>query len=262
MDNWRDELPDELKGNPTLEKYESPEAALKGFIDASARLGRSITIPDEDATDERRKEFAEKILRHAPMLTFKPEDEESFWKMAGVPDDPEAYKPPEDAQLVLDEKAVDGVRELAKAANLTTKQFENLLTSVNDAAAKQADRVQELAQRDSQALEQQWGAAKAQNNEMVDALVEQFQHKDFPVLGELNTAGKLLVLNMGKAFMQDPQAFSHNTSAAGGLTPSEAREKADEIRDKLIEGGRTIPRDEQQRLLAKLTEYQRMAAGG
>ena len=259
MARWQDELPDELKVNATLANYETPEDAFKAFVETKAKLGRSITIPSEDGGETARKEFIEKLQKNAPELIVKPtdENEDDFWKLAGVPEKPDDYSPPEDVGLSQDE--ITKYREYAQKVGMTQKQFEKGLVALNEQVVAQQEAAAELAQRDKQVLDSKWGLAIEQQDKIVNALVEKFQDPDNPVQGELNAAGKLMLANIAKAFKQSPQAFTQPAGTDGGITPDEAREEAGKIRARLLEEGRTLPPQERQRLNQKLVDLTRAA---
>ena len=53
--NWRDSLPDDLKGNAALANFEDVGQMAKSFVDMKSYQGNSIHIPGEDAGDEDRR---------------------------------------------------------------------------------------------------------------------------------------------------------------------------------------------------------------
>lgn len=64
LPGWRKQLTPELQRNKSLDKFdgESPISKLAaGYIEAEGRLGKSILVPGEDATDEERSDFLAKI---------------------------------------------------------------------------------------------------------------------------------------------------------------------------------------------------------
>ena len=64
LPGWRKQLTPELQRNKSLDKFdgEGPISKLAaGYIEAEGRLGKSILVPGEDATDEEKSDFLAKI---------------------------------------------------------------------------------------------------------------------------------------------------------------------------------------------------------
>ena len=47
--NWRDTLPDDLKGNPALANFQDIGQMAKSFVDMKSFQGDSIRVPGQDA---------------------------------------------------------------------------------------------------------------------------------------------------------------------------------------------------------------------
>ena len=91
MSNWRDELPDDLKGNEALSNFESIDQLAKSFVETKKFQGESIRIPGEDAGEDAIKEFNTKLLDKVPNLMPKPnldsEDQAiEFFRSIGMPE--------------------------------------------------------------------------------------------------------------------------------------------------------------------------------
>ena len=164
MAEWHDNLPDELKANATLAKYETPEAAYQGLIEANSRLGRSITIPSEDAGEDARTAYLTKLREAAPELTFHPDHADDhgaeFWNMAGVPEDAKDYKPAEGFEGLPDDY-VENLRATAKAAGWTNKQFQNTLVEFAREFGEQNTAIEEAQTADADIVTAKWGNAEA-----------------------------------------------------------------------------------------------------
>ena len=269
MENWRDnvELDDDLKTNPTLAKYETPEAALKGLVDANSRLGRSITIPSEEASEEQWAEYRQKLQQTAPNLTLHPEhaDEEhakEFWKLAGVPEKADEYQAPEGFDGLPDDY-VANMREVAAAAGWTKKQFEKTLGELSKEYANQQQSFQEAKAADEAIVKKKFGLAKDQRLESIKAFAEQFADPDHPPAWlsdtSMLTAGDILMMDkiIADYTGKGPQAFQQPT---GGdvMTPDEIREKQSDIRTRLLNERSTLSRPEYKRLTQKLVKLGEM----
>ncbi len=254
METWRDELPDDLKTDPTLAKYDTPEDAYKGLIEANGRLGRSITIPSEDAGDDDRDKFYEKLQAAAPNLTLHPDsanDEHAaeFWKMAGVPDDAKGYKPEEGFEG-LPEDFVENIRGVAHAAGWTKKQFQATLGEYAKEYATQQEANEEASEADKAVIKTKWGLAEDQKKSSIQALIDKFQDPEHK-LGDLNSAAYLLLDNIVAAFSgKGPQVFEQ-PSSGNGMTPGEIEDRLMEINERLTKEGYTMGKKQHNALLSK-----------
>lgn len=166
-ENWRDALPEEIRGNASLANFQDVGQMANSFIEMKSFQGNSIHIPGEDAGEEDKAKFIEKLLSKAPNLMAKPDFEneeqtELFFRTLGVPEKADGYDLPEvkmpDGSSV-DNAQVAFLRDFAKEANLTNKQFgalvtkltEKDMTDASDAGLRQEESIGEL--------NKEWGLA-------------------------------------------------------------------------------------------------------
>lgn len=63
-DDWRAQLPEELKSHPSLQKFNSPADLFKSYVSLESMLGKNkVPIPDENAPQEEWDKFYEKLGR-------------------------------------------------------------------------------------------------------------------------------------------------------------------------------------------------------
>jgi len=63
-EDWRAQLPDELKSHPSLQKFNSPADLFKSYVSLESMLGKNkVPIPDENASPEEWDKFYEKLGR-------------------------------------------------------------------------------------------------------------------------------------------------------------------------------------------------------
>lgn len=84
--SWMSSLPDDFKTNDVLAKYPSIGDAAKELVSFKTSEGKMVTIPGEDATEEQRQAFYEKLGRP------KTADKYTISKPADLPKDIE-YAP-------------------------------------------------------------------------------------------------------------------------------------------------------------------------
>lgn len=150
-----DSIP-ELRDDPSLKDFNDVQSLAKSHRETKAFVGSSIRPPGPDATAEVKKEFYDKMQKHAPNLVPLDEKDENamniVWGRLGRPTKPEEYdyKPPDGVDINL-----PALREAAVAAGLTKGQFEKL--AAKSVAGAQVQSAQ--AQKDGEALRVEWGAA-------------------------------------------------------------------------------------------------------
>lgn len=218
--NWYDSLENaDLKNNPTLQKYDSAEAAHKGHLELAKSFGKDkVTWP----TDE---------------------NDATGWadinKRLGVPESAEGY----DLKAVGNPEGVDLLNRVKfqedmlaagaskKVANAAWDNYSNQMKiGYSDAQAKFKAGVESA----SNELRQEWGEAYDSKVQMgqsvIDMLGDTQEDKDFLTVAlTQNTAGIKLLAKVGEQYIehsiggfQEKQNFT--------LTPKEAREELDTIR--------------------------------
>lgn len=158
--DWRTNVPEEYR--EYLKDINDIPTLAKQYVERGKFLGQSIRIPGEDASPEARKEFVDKVKRHAPDLIYRPDtaDEEgtkAFWEMAGVPREPTGYEV--EVPEGVSKEWLDNLKPLAHKYGLTKKGFENFVK--DELATQQANNeANAKAQQESlQAIQNEWGMA-------------------------------------------------------------------------------------------------------
>lgn len=137
---WRDDLPPELRDDPTLKLFADPASLAKAHVEAKAMIGRKgLIVPKEGDP---------------------PEVVEAFRKGLGVPDSPDKYdlKPPEGLPEGLwDEKAAATYREAAHKANLSPMQAQRVAEIFLEQQAEQMRAVVQAQEDAVSELRREWG---------------------------------------------------------------------------------------------------------
>ena len=170
-ENWRDALPDDMKGNESLATFEDVGALAKGFIDAKAYQGSSVKIPGEDAGDDDRKAFNEKMLEKMPTLMYKPDLENQeqsveFYRTLGMPEKLDGYEVPTievPDGIEMDTGKAEGFREIAHKHGLTAAQFKGVMNDVMLADIASAQAGQEDVKANMTAIKDKFGHAFSDN---------------------------------------------------------------------------------------------------
>jgi hypothetical protein len=117
----------ELRDDPSLKDFNDLPALAKSYKEQKAFIGNSIRPPGPDASPEARKEFYEKLQKHAPdLVPFRDGDAEAekvVWGRLGRPDKREAYefKVPDGVDI-----NIEALRDAAEAGGMTKGQFTKL----------------------------------------------------------------------------------------------------------------------------------------
>jgi len=178
-DNWTDKLEmEELRGNETLMKYETPEAALQGLVEAQTLIGKKgIIPPGEDATDAEKEAFNKAIGEHAEVI--KP-------LLVQVPEKPEDYglKVPDDLPegLTADERLLTGFAETAQKVGLTKDQAAGLFEFYNKHILEQHDQglseFEDHVKRGEEVLRKKYGAEYDKKIDLAKSVIKRFGNRD------------------------------------------------------------------------------------
>ncbi len=197
---WVTDLPEDLKGNATLGKFDSVAALAKGYIGLESLQGNSVRIPDENATAEERGKFFEKL---------------------GQPATKEGYEVAIAESLGQTSEDVDNFRKEVHALNLTKAQAEKLwrwsvdtaTNKMNMALAKiQKDKADALAtlQRPDQ-----WGADTDANLALVNTVAMRFGGEELLTLMRETRIGDDPI--MLKAWLAVGKQMSEDTLVGGNI---------------------------------------------
>jgi len=232
--NWRDALPDDIKAEESLAPFEDVTGLAKSFIETKKMVGNGLRIPGEDANDEQRQKFYDKVLESSPALMLKPnlEDEEAanaFYKSLGRPEDPSKYEPVKVGEFAFDEERETAIRAAAHEAGLSGAQFKGVVSKMleHDKAALATAEATNMEQMT--ALKQEWGLAfddKKAVAEKVRATFFEFipaEAMDARTIQAMNAIGAQML--EGDAGIGDHR----NEGDDDTMTPADARAEIAEI---------------------------------
>ncbi|RKZ91789.1 MAG: hypothetical protein DRQ40_09440 [Gammaproteobacteria bacterium] len=263
-DRWQDSLPEDMRTNPTLDKFKDPEGLAKSYIELERMQSRSLTIPGEHSTDDDWDKYYTKA-QEGGHLTVHPdhasdEHKKAFWKSLGVPESTDGYSMVDDFEGLPDD-TVSGVRELAVKAGWTNKQFQKTLAALREDHVAQSDVNSQALAEDKGIVDKMFGLAKEQKMSAIGALAEQFIDPKVPPAwaGDLSklSAGDLIFMdNLVKGFTgKGPQAFKQPDTNGQQYTPGELDEMIDKLTTDMETNGRQMGKDRYNALLAKRIRY-------
>ena len=157
---WMEQLPDDLKGNELLTGFRTIGELGKKFIELDGRVKKSVLLPGDDATEEERAEFFNRLGR--------PE----------TPDGYELKRPELPDAIHYDEEQEAEFRKTAHQLGLTSEQAKGLydwyhrmvLNAYNDAEKARA----ELKEQAVKTLKSEWGDGFDEKVEIARRAVEKF----------------------------------------------------------------------------------------
>lgn len=223
-DDWRTNVPEEIRGHKSLEHITDVGALAKSYVNAQSMIGADkLAIPGKHATDE---------------------DWGEVYRRLGRPDSPDGYE--------LDNEMPEGIEQsddmlnwfksAAHEAGLTPSQAQKLLGGYNQFLGTQvgADeaQIQQMRETTEVELKKEYGAAYADRITNGNAAMQEFGSAE---LSEIQLAdGRLLGDHPGIIkMMVNVSEFINSkigedvlagTKSSGGLTPDDAKAKLSEIR--------------------------------
>lgn len=231
--DWKSSLPEDLREHTALKDVKDVAGLAKSFVDTQSYLGNAIRIPGENAGEDDRKAFYEKLTTKVPGLIPTPDPENpeamnALFKRMGRPDDPNGYEVPEGVEP---EKVADFAK-MAHELGLNKAQFKKIVGSLGQAAATRQEQNQQEHQKELRALKQEWGITYEDNMELVGAVLQGTGAP--PELQELAADRKLPVQTVkwlhaiGKQLGSEGVNFNKQESSTR-VTPAEARAQIEEI---------------------------------
>lgn len=219
MQEWMNELPEELQQNETLNQYKTIDEALNGFIETKSAMGNSLRIPGDNASDDDNTAFITKLMDKVPSLMKRPDnDDADFWKTFGTPEDGTGYEVPEG--VTLPDGSEETLREIMHEAKLSKRQAADMLKAMGSRGDLVIE-AQELATETAEKkLRAEWGSAYDARMSMVDKVKAEF-------FADGMTPASLYKL--GKAMLSGESEFQIQPEGGTGMAPAEALAQIAEI---------------------------------
>lgn len=178
-ESWRDELPDDLKANPSLIDVPDVATLAKNFVETKAMVGNSFRLPGEDAGEEDWTKFHTNLMEKVPSLMFKPKADdkdgmEKIYDQLGRPEKSDAYEIPtiEDKGVKLDMSLAEEFKGIAHKYGLNQKQFDGVVKGLTGVSVTKAAEIGALVDADVQKLITEWGSAYEKNLKLAIAGAE------------------------------------------------------------------------------------------
>ena len=235
MPDWLDGLEDdELKGNESLANFEDVGALAKSYLETKSMVGKGLFVPTENANDEQRAAFYDKVLEQAPSLMMRPNMEnddarKAFFKSLGVPEDSSKYEEVKVDDIGFDEDRDTAIRKAAHEAGLTPAQYKSVVTGMLEFDKGGLGEREKVNMEQMRELKLEWGMAfddkKAIANKVRDTFLDFIPEAqmDARTIKALNMIGAQLI--EGEGNIGDHRHEGEDDK----LTPADALKMIDEI---------------------------------
>ena len=236
--SWKDELPEELRNDPTISATDSLESLAKQLVDSQRYVGQSIRIPGEGAGTDEWSEFDTKITSKVPNLMKKPDldnldDMRIVYTELGRPEEAKSYRVPEvetPEGVELADAPVERFRALAHEAGLNQKQFENIVSGMRSDGVREVESGIQKHNDEHRELNREWGLAADDRKQVADKTRREF----FPDMGDVDTLPADMVkglYKMGEQLGSEATGLTADLGVqrTGRLPPDEAQMQLAEI---------------------------------
>ncbi|RLD77089.1 MAG: hypothetical protein DRJ15_14205, partial [Bacteroidetes bacterium] len=241
--DWRASLPEDIREATSLKDVSDVSSLAKQFVDQQQFLGNSIRVPSEEAGQKDWDAFYEKVERRAPELMRKsdldtPEARSKMFSTLGKPKEATDYQAPEGVpEGMLTDELLGEYRAAAFKNNMTKEQFSGFLQDVIAPGHQRAveannERVDGIKQ-----LQVEMGVAWGPRSSRILRVMEENGFspglQDAVKNGNLSAEDWRAFDKMGEALGHEGSQIVNQQGSNEALTPAEARERADEILNRL-----------------------------
>lgn len=242
---WVETLPESVQGWDEVKNSDSADKFWDQMANQRSRMGRSITIPGEDAGEEDVKAFHKKLTDKVPglMPAVDPSDEEAMGRLydsMGRPEAADKYEMPEvkvdGYEGEIDLSAAEQFREVAHKAGLSGTQFQNIVTAITTLNVQaQQDAVAANVEAHKE-LKKEWGADYDRRMSLATNIAKLTDAPEglYEMLkeGRGTPADYQWLYSLALKFKGEGKNLQDDQNdAKAAMTPAEAQEKIDEIRN-------------------------------
>lgn len=231
--NWRDNLPEELKGHKGLADVKDVNGLAQQFLDGQTALGTSIRIPGPEAGEDAWKAFHTKLTDKVPNLIPTPDQDNeevmsALYNKMGRPESADKYQHPEG----FDATKMGDFAAAAHELGMSNKQYLGLVTKLQTFTTTQQEAASEAFMTGIRELKQEWGITYEDNLQLIGSVMKGTEAP--PMLQEMAADGKLdaatqkWLHNIGKQLGTEGINFTKDEFSTR-VTPAEAKARVAEI---------------------------------
>lgn len=175
-DDWRGQLPEELRGK--YEEFKTPVDFVKGYDGLVKKLGQKpIVVPRDDSPEEERTAFQQAIT-------------EQYRKIAGIPDAVDDYKlsaldnVPDDVKQHVSADEIESYRKMGHELGISPQAMDKLIGTYLESTSKTLEGFQqqtkEVYNNAMEELKKDWGGKYDENLSAAIGVAKKY----FPELAE------------------------------------------------------------------------------
>lgn len=219
---WINELPEAMRQDPTLVRFESPAALATGYLEAQKKISqKGVIIPGPDA---------------------KPEEIEAFHKSLGRPDKEEDYEVnqsliPENMRSSADlQEELADMRKLAFQNGVSKTAFNKMVGYRMEKTIARMQKAEKSTKEARMAVEtrlrSQWGEAYTAKSQGVNKLIETYGGDEFDDAAvEQYSKDPRLIAMLGRVMddLSEASLGRLGHTKGGSLQPADAKAKIDAI---------------------------------
>lgn len=243
---WADSLPEDVRSWDEVKNSEDPAKFWDQMTNMRSRMGSSIRIPSEEAGDEDRAKFHEKLKAKVPGLMATPDFEkdetlQDLYAKMGRPVDSKGYVTPEfkdsKGQPIqnLDTTMAEALKEVAHKAGLNQAKYAEIVSSITNASISKYEAMLDAQRADHDALATEWGAAHDRNSKIVENFISKSDAPEAVLkamkTGMMDRSTMVWLHRVASQTLGTGSGFQGDDSNKGVMTPDEAALKISEIRN-------------------------------
>ena len=251
--SWRDGIEE----GPLLDqanRYTTAQAAIQGNLDMRKKMSTAVNIPGENATDEDRAEFNEKMGVPKSVDDYK----------INLPDGLDELLASDEASQAAMKNSLAGLHKAGASQAVVDEAVAAHFTAVQKIETDKIEADKEYSKQSMAILEKEWGSDTDENKAIAGKAAEKLFGANFEEMRQIETKdGNFIMDHPGMLRMLASIGREMGDSTLGGVVSDEQRgsimEKANDIRNKreeaLRSGNNVLANqlDEQERqLLAKI----------
>lgn len=233
-------LPEDLAENPSLKKFQSAGDLAKSYLEIENFRGNSIRIPGEDAGEEQRQEFLQKVIDKVPGLmpvpnTDDPEAVAQIRRQLGAPKDAEGYTVPEvDSKgIQVDMSVAEVFKGVAAKHGLSQDQFQGIVKDITENNVNSALQTQQEIDAENLKLAGEWGHAHEQRMKQIANFAEKTEAPPELIqalsLGKVHANTARWLYGLLNQFAGEGAAEFNVPAQDKVMAPAEAKAQIDEI---------------------------------
>lgn len=218
MSEFTNSLPEDLRENKALAKFEDNGALAKSYLEMESRAGNSLRIYSDEMDDAQRAEVFGKIKKHYPNVLMMPdpdkawgEQPDDFKSMFGIPEDKSGYETPADFKGLPDE-ILEGITLMASEAGLNRSQWKSVANWFANGNEMQQGSMLEATKTDEATVKAVLGLSFDESSKGIELMAKQFEDENHPIDLEdpltkaalNNPAIKLMLNNIRKNAFSGP----------------------------------------------------------